>query len=272
MSASPSFLEDRLDGFDLRLVTRVGHVDEVDEQVGVRDLLERRAERREEVLGRSRMNPTVSLMTISRSRGSLRRRDDGIEGREHALLDEDLALGQDVEQGALAGVRVADDRDDRHVALAAAVAALLAARALALEHLLERLDPVAHAAAVDFELLLAGAAAADAALEARQARIAAAHQAREQVLELRQLDLDLALVRARAAREDVEDELRPVDDLDRGRLRDRARLRGREVLVDDDVIGLKARRADDQILEAAGAHQRARVELLAALDDPVDDA
>jgi hypothetical protein len=101
-----------------------------------------------------------------------------------------------------------------------------------------------------------------AAFERDRPGIAAAHQSREQVLELRELDLDLAFVRAGAAGEDVEDELRAVDDLSPRWIPRSSRLRRREVLVDDDVVGLKSRGEDDQVFEAASAHQCARVELL----------
>ena len=73
-------------------------------------------------------------------------------------------------------------------------------------------DALAHAAAVDLELRLAGAPRAHAAAQAREVG-PLPRQARQEVLELRQLDLHLALERARALREDVEDEGAAVDDL-----------------------------------------------------------
>ena len=78
--------------------------------------------------------------------------------------------------------------------------------------LLQHGDALAHAAAVDLELGLAGSAVADhAAGLARQMRPLAG-EARQQVLELRQLDLELARLRGRPLREDVEDQLGAVDD------------------------------------------------------------
>ena len=65
---------------------------------------------------------------------------------------------------------------------------------------------------VGFELGFAGAARADAAAEPRQ-RVAGADQPRQQVFQLRELDLQLAFARPRAAREDVENQLRAIDDL-----------------------------------------------------------
>ena len=77
---------------------------------------------------------------------------------------------------------------------------------------LNGLDAHADTAAIGFELRFAGAARADAAAETRQ-RGAGSGEPRQQVVELRQLDLPLAFARARAARKDVEDQLRAIDDL-----------------------------------------------------------
>ena len=83
---------------------------------------------------------------------------DRIERREQLVGGERVALGERVEQRRLAGVRVAADRDDRHLAIGAALAAQPAIVGELLEPLLEQVDPLARAAAVDLELGLAGAA------------------------------------------------------------------------------------------------------------------
>ena len=57
------------------------------------------------------------------------------------------------------------------------------------------------------------------------------HEAREEVGELGQLDLELALHGARALGEDVEDERGAVDDLEAERAAEVALLDGRERIV-----------------------------------------
>ena len=69
----------------------------------------------------------------------------------------------------------------------------------------------ADAAAIRFELRLAGPSGPDAAAEPRE-RVARADEPRQQVFQLREFHLQLAFARPRAAREDVEDELRAIDD------------------------------------------------------------
>ena len=86
--------------------------------------------------------------------------------------------------------------------------------------------------AVGLELRLAGAARADAAAEALEVLPHAAH-ARQVVLELRELDLELALGAHGVLGEDVEDQLRPVDDARLERVLEVALLRGLELVVDD---------------------------------------
>jgi hypothetical protein len=81
-----------------------------------------------------------------------------------------------------------------------------------LDLLLEVMDSLARAALADFELGLARSAPADAAGEARQG-VVLLTEPRECVLQLRELDLELAVSRLGALREDVEDELGAIDDL-----------------------------------------------------------
>ena len=115
-------------------------------------------------------------------------------------------------------------------------------------------DARAHAPAVDLELRLAGAARADAAAQARQV-LPLAREPRQQVLQLRQLHLQLAGQAVGALREDVEDELAAVDDLHLQRAFEVALLRRRQRVVEDDDVG------------AALLHQRAHLLNLARADE-----
>ena len=65
-----------------------------------------------------------------------------------------------------------------------------------------------------------------------------ADEPRQQVFQLRELDLQLAFARPRAAREDVEDELRAIDDLAADRFFDLPQLRRRQLVVEDDDVGV----------------------------------
>ena len=69
----------------------------------------------------------------------------------------------------------------------------------------------------------------------------AAH-AREVVLELRELDLELSLGAPRVLREDVEDQLRAVDDARAERVLERPLLRRAELVVGEEHLGVDARR------------------------------
>ena len=85
------------------------------------------------------------------------------------------------------------------------------------------------------ELRLAGAARADA--RARGARGASTcAQARQGVLELRQLDLEPALGAGRVLGEDVEDQLGAVDDPRRERVLEGALLGRIELVVDNQDV------------------------------------
>src|SRR5574341_2245107 len=93
-------------------------------------------------------------------------------------------------------------------------------------------NALANAPAVDFQLGFAGAARADPAAQSRQMGPLPG-EPRQQILELRQLHLQLALVTARPLGKDIEDQLTAVDDPNLEGIFQIALLPRRELLVDD---------------------------------------
>src|SRR5439155_26632498 len=125
--------------------------------------------------------------------------------------DRDAGARERVQERRLARVRVAGERDRRHLR---ARTLLPPRRALTFELLEARLqhrDAAPRHPPVALELRLAGPARTDAAAQPLEVLPQPAH-ARQVVLELGELDLELALGRDRVLGEDVEDQLRPVDD------------------------------------------------------------
>ncbi len=134
----------------------------------------------------------------------------GIEGGKHASALQHTGLGERIEQRRLSGIGVADQRDRRDGHGFAPLPLLAANPADILQLLLHVPDAAVDFAAIGFQLGLAGAAGADAAAELRHLD-AASRKPRQQVLQLRQFDLELAFAGAGVAREDVEDELGSID-------------------------------------------------------------
>ena len=93
--------------------------------------------------------------------------------------------------------------------------------------------------AVRLQLRLARPPQPDAAADARQVRPHAL-EPRQQVLELRELDLQLRLVAARPRREDVENHLGAIHDAHAERLLQVLALHGGERLVEQHQGGLRA--------------------------------
>jgi hypothetical protein len=77
---------------------------------------------------------------------------------------------------------------------------------------------------------------------------------------LREFDLQCPFRRPRPSREDIEDQLRPVDHLDPRRVFQVALLRRRQVMVDDQHVGLDRLRQFFQFLDLAESEQRRRVD------------
>ena len=94
----------------------------------------------------------------------------------------------------------------------------------------------------------------------------AAH-ARQVVLELGELDLELALGADGVLGEDVEDQLRPVDHPRLQRILELLLLDRRELVVDDQRLGARALEGLLQLLELALPDVRARVGPFPVLDE-----
>src|SRR5262249_29956737 len=130
-------------------------------------------------------------------------------------------------------------------------------------------DAVAGEPAVGLELRLAGAARADAAAEPLEVLPHPAH-ARQVVLELCELDLELSLGADRVLRADVEDQLRAIDDARLQRVLEVALLRRLELVVDDERLCTEPAEGLLELLGLALADVRPHRRPRAVLDDRAD--
>ena len=96
-------------------------------------------------------------------------------------------------------------------------------------------------------------------------------QARQQMLKLRQFDLQLAFPRAGALREDVEDERRPVEHLALETRFQVAALGRGEFVVEDDRVHLLAAATRGKFVGFAAADERAGHRRLELLDSVAND-
>src|SRR3569623_1308700 len=88
--------------------------------------------------------------------------------------------------------------------------------------------------------------------------------------QLRELDLEPAVSARRVLREVVEDHHRPIEDLELGRLADRARLARRQIGIEDHDLGAELHRAQEELVELAAADEELRSGLGPALDEDVE--
>jgi len=117
-----------------------------------------------------------------------------------------LRFDQVVEERAFTGVRIADERNTESLVALTRTALRAALFFYLVQALLDCLDAIANHSAVKLNLRLSWATAiADAAALSLQVA-PATHQARRQVLQARQLDLQLAFVALRALAEYLQDQ------------------------------------------------------------------
>jgi hypothetical protein len=159
----------------------------------------------------------------------------GIEGGEEFIFGDHFSAGEGIEEGGFAGVGVTDDGSERPEMAAAAGALGGSLAADQVEVLDDSGDSVLDTAAVGFELGFAVAAHADAAFLSGEMGPEAG-EAREEMLELGQFDLEFAFAGAGALGEDVEDEGSAVEHFAFEEAFEVSALGRRQFIVEDDGI------------------------------------
>src|SRR6185312_10584813 len=262
--------ENPLYGFHLLLQARIGGVHDVEEEVGVRQLFQGGAEGGDEVrrqVGDEAHRVGDDHLALA---GEAQTPAGGVERHEELVRRLDVAAGHGVQERALAGVGVADDRKDGHRLFAAAAAPQVALARQSFDLLFQTPDAVANPPAADLDHGLARSAPADAAGQAREAGVLVC-QPRQRVLELRELDLELAVAAAGALGEDVEDELCAVDRLEARGVLEGSRLGRLEIDVEDGDRGPAAHGFENALLKLPLTHDGMRVNLRALLADGAGD-
>ena len=133
-----------------------------------------------------------------------------VERREELVGGVHAAAGQAVEQRRFAGVGIADQRDRAHRGTVAGAALCRARDGNPHQPAAQELDALRDQAPVGLQLRFAGTAEPDAAFLPLEVGPAAG-QAGGHVIELRQLDLQLAFRALCALGEDIEDQARAID-------------------------------------------------------------
>jgi succinyl-diaminopimelate desuccinylase len=249
-----------------QLRLRCRSVDDVEHQIGDESLLERRGEALHQLMREAadeadrvgdEIAPTFVLEAARR----------GIERLEEPIAHRHTRVGQRVEKGRLPGVCVSGQGDGRRIGATALLAPDVALAAQLAQALTQQHDTSARQAPVRLELGFAGATRADAAAEPFEVLPHPAHS-RQVVFELGELDLELSLRGHGVLREDVEDQLRPVDDPGLERVFERSLLRWTQLVVDDEHLRARITVRLLQLLELPFADVRAGIRQPAVLDDP----
>jgi succinyldiaminopimelate transaminase len=259
----------------LEKLVRRGCVHDVQDEVRNQCLLECRGEALDE-LGRKAPDeadrvrdqiPAALVLECARRR---------IERFEQSVIDRHVGLGERVQKRRLADVRVAGERDRRRLRPLALLPPNVALFAEVFEPTAEESDPAPRDPPVALELGFTWAASADARSERSHAAAEAfevlphASHAREVVLELRELHLELAFGTSCVLGEDVEDQLRAIDDARLKRVLERSLLRGLELVVDQQHLCVRLAVGALELIELPLADVGPLLRARAMLDELTD--
>ena len=236
----------------------VGDVANMHDQIGLQHLFQRGAEggdQRGRQIGDEAHGVGEHRLRAARQRQSP---DGRIERGEQRVLGEHRGAGQRVEQGRLAGIGVADQRDRRIGHPLARFPMQGAGLADMLQLLADDVDALAEQPPVGLDLGLAGTAEKAEAAALPLEMGPGADQPALLIDEMGELDLQAPFPRPRALAENFEDQPGAVEHLDVPRRLEIALLHRRQRMIDDDEPGILGAHQPRQLLDLAGAEQGRR--------------
>lgn len=237
---SADFFEDGINRFDLFLRLRMADIDDVEEEIGLDDFLERRLESFDEPMRQFANEPDRVGEQHILVGGEAQSTGRGIERGEQFILGQDLGPGERVEQSGFAGVRISDDRGEGPMVSLPSLALSGTLAADDLEFARDPRDPILNSAAVGLELRFTFTTPhADTAFLARKVTPEPG-EAGQQVLELRKFDLQLAFAGAGALGKDIEDQRGAIENFAVEYFLEITALRGGEFVIENDGIDISA--------------------------------
>ena len=193
-----------------------------------------------------------------------------VERLEQAVLDRDLGAGERIQERGLADVRVPGESDGRRLRAATRLPSRVALAAELGEAALEDRRRGCGRCRRSVSSCVSPGPRVPTPPPRRSRCFHMPAHARQVVLELGELDLELALGADGVLGEDVEDQLRAVDDASLERVLEQPLLGRLELVVDDQHVRGRLAERLLQLLELPLADVRARVGPRAVLDDLVD--
>jgi hypothetical protein len=182
-----------------------------------------------------------------------------------------LRARQPVEQRRLSGVGGSNKSDSRQRNRLPLLTLRGASAAHPVQRPVDRRDPLMNPPPVRFELRFTRPSGPDATAEPRHRR-AMPCQPRQQVIQLCQFHLQLAFARPRPARENIQDQLRPVQDFTIQLFFQIALLCGRQFTVENNRGRFVVEDLRLQFLHFSGTDERSRIDLRTGLNLPLDHA
>src|SRR5437588_9186819 len=189
----------------------------------------------------------------------------GIESGEEPVLYKDLTVGQGVQERRLPRIGVANDRNYRHLSTQPPCTLLFTIFPQHFDLPFQITDTLTHPPPINFKLRLPGASSPNAPSQTGEG-IAATGETWKAIAELRKFHLDFSGAALGTPAENIQDQLRAVDDLQLRQIGNCRRLGRREVLIKDEVVHAVLQRFNDDLLQLAAPQQIFGMDGLRALD------
>lgn len=258
--------EHMLDMFNIRAGVRTGGINDMQEKCGFGNFFESGAEGFNECGGKTSDEADGIAEKDLAPGGQDEVAHGGVEGSEHLCVSENGGVGETVEEAALAGIGITDegDRGEGHTLTLSALDASAATNSG--EIVLNCLELGGDLAAIDFELGFTRAASTDTATETGE-HDAFTGEARQEVIELCELYLQLSFASTGTGSEEVEDELGAIQNFKLKFPFEIALLGGRQFAIEENCVGGKSSGESGDLSNLAFADQGCPIGMVANLNE-----
>src|SRR5579883_1706751 len=240
-------------------------------EIGLNNFFQRRAECRNQLMRQFPDKPDRIGNQNRKILSELNPANQGIESGEQPLGNKCFFLGESAKQRRFTRIGVSHQRYQRQLITTTTLAVQLPVFAHLFDVAPQRTDPMTDLPAVHFEFCFTRTARADTTAETREV-FAISGQARQPVLELSKLHLQLAFFGAGTTGKDIENQSRAVDDFSVEDFFQILVLAWREFFVKDNDIHTFQKNLFTQLLDFAFSDVGGRIRTVAALDHLIDDA
>ena len=195
---------------------------------------------------------------------------DGVESGKHLVFDEDVGVGESPQEGALTGIGVSDDGENRHLSTLSFSSTPGPLVGESAEVALQAVDALPNSATIALQFRFAWPPPSDSASQTRERKVGSLGEPRHAIAKLSEFHLQFAVTGRGPLSKDIQDQLRAIDHPELHSLGEVPSLGRIQVLIENHEIDVFLETLNDEIGQLSRSNHRLRIDLPTGLGDDAD--